>query len=187
MAQKRSDTPARPKNLLGLAVRARSLGAPQGLLLVGGRVFRCALGRGGRQARKREGDGATPIGVWRLRRVLYRCDQTLRPRTAGLPVSIIGRADGWCDACGDRNYNRAVRLPYSASAERLWREDRVYDVVAVLDHNERPRRRGGGSAIFMHVARAGLTPTEGCIALRLADLKQVLALAGRRTRVHVLS
>ncbi len=82
---------------------------------------------------------------------------------------------GWCDALYDRNYNRPVRLPYPASAERMWREDRLYDLVIVLDHNQRPRRQGGGSAIFLHVARPGYGATEGCIALARPDLVRLLA------------
>jgi L,D-peptidoglycan transpeptidase YkuD (ErfK/YbiS/YcfS/YnhG family) len=95
--------------------------------------------------------------------------------------------DGWVDAPEDRNYNRAVRHPYAASAERMWRADRLYDIVAILDHNARPRVRGGGSAIFMHVARPGYQPTAGCIALSLRDLRLLLARAGRRAIVIVAS
>jgi L,D-peptidoglycan transpeptidase YkuD (ErfK/YbiS/YcfS/YnhG family) len=134
--------------------------------------------------RKREGDGATPSGVWRLTQVLYRADRVQRPRT-GLPVRPLKVDDGWCDAVGDRNYNRAVRHPYAASAERLWREDALYDVIVVLDHNQRPRVQGAGSAIFMHVARPGYRPTEGCIALARHHLLMVLANAGPETQVIV--
>jgi L,D-peptidoglycan transpeptidase YkuD (ErfK/YbiS/YcfS/YnhG family) len=134
--------------------------------------------------RKREGDGATPSGVWRLTQVLYRADRVQRPRT-GLPVRPLKVDDGWCDAVGDRNYNRAVRHPYAASAERLWREDALYDVIVVLDHNRRPRVQGAGSAIFMHVARPGYRPTEGCIALARHHLALVLARAGSSTRISI--
>ncbi len=135
--------------------------------------FACALGRSGRTARKREGDGATPLGRFRIVAVRYRPERG-RPRT-GLPVRPIGIGDGWCDAPADRNYNRAVRLPYPASHERLWRDDCLYDIVLVLDHNTRPRIRGAGSAIFMHIARAGLAPTEGCVALPRRLLERLIA------------
>jgi L,D-peptidoglycan transpeptidase YkuD (ErfK/YbiS/YcfS/YnhG family) len=116
--------------------------------------------------------------------VLYRPDRLKRPRT-GLPTRPLRPDDGWCDAVGDRNYNRHVRHPYPASAERLWRSDGVYDVIVVLDHNTRPRVRGAGSAIFVHLARPDLTPTEGCIALSRRDLLLVLAKLGRGTRLAV--
>jgi L,D-peptidoglycan transpeptidase YkuD (ErfK/YbiS/YcfS/YnhG family) len=167
-------------------VEALSFRCTRGTLRVGDLRFPCALGRSGCTARKREGDGATPIGQWRLRAVLYRPDRLRRPRTA-LPVRAIRRRDGWCDAQADRNYNRPVRLPYPASAERLWREDALYDLLVVLDYNERPRTRGRGSAIFMHVAKSGYAPTEGCIALARPHLARLLERLDLRATVRVLA
>ena len=156
-----------------LTLLARSAVAAVGSLAVGWQRYACALGKTGRRARKREGDHATPRGRWRILYVLYRPDRCRRPRTA-LPVRPIRPADGWCDASADRNYNRPVRLPYPASAERLWRDDGLYDIVVVLDHNTRPRCRDAGSAIFMHIARPDYAPTEGCVALSARDLTAVL-------------
>ena len=155
------------------------------ILVVNGRPLRCAIGRGGISARKHEGDGATPVGNWPLRRVLYRADRVARPITA-LPIDVIGRNDGWCDASGDPNYNRAVSLPYPASAERLWRDDRIYDLIVVLGYNDVPRVRGLGSAIFLHLAREGFSPTEGCLALTERDLRFLLAGASRMSRIRIL-
>lgn len=151
----------------------------RGLVTVGQRSFPCALGRSGIKAVKREGDGATPLGVYRLVRIYYRADKVRRPTTR-LPVVRIRPDDGWCDAPHDRNYNRWVRHPYPASAERLWRDDDLYDLVVVLSHNERPRVRNRGSAVFLHVARPGLKPTEGCVAMRRGDLLRVLERRGRQ-------
>ena len=80
-----------------------------------------------------------------------------------------------------------MRLPYPASAERLWREDALYDLVVVLDYNERPRVRGRGSAIFMHVARPGYAPTEGCIALARPHLLRLLERLDSRATDRVLA
>ena len=176
----RLQRPGRVARVTGL-----SLAATRAKLRLGILYLPCALGRGGRRADKREGDGATPLGVWRVREVLYRADRTRRPGTP-LPVRTIRPEDGWCDAPGDRNYNRRVRHPYPASAERLWREDDLYDVVVVLDYNLRPRVRGRGSAIFMHVARPGYRPTEGCIALRREHLLLVLSKLTRRSAIRIV-
>jgi len=100
-------------------------------------------------------------------------------------VRAIKPDDGWCDATGDRNYNRWVQHPYPASAERLWRKDALYDVIVVLDHNRRPRVQGAGSAIFMHLARPGYRPTEGCVAFAHRHLLLVIAAARRSTRVVI--
>jgi L,D-peptidoglycan transpeptidase YkuD (ErfK/YbiS/YcfS/YnhG family) len=151
---------------------------PEGIMRIGDQWVRCALGRGGviAQALKAEGDGASPAGVWPLRRVLYRPDRRPAPRTA-LPAQPIAPDDGWCDDPADLNYNRPVAHPYPGSAERLWREDGVYDLVVVLGYNDDPVVPGKGSAIFMHLARPDYAPTEGCVALARADLEALLARA----------
>ena len=164
-------------------VRSISPRATQGLLICGSLRVRCALGRSGSAVLKREGDGTTPIGEWRLSSVLYRSDRIRRPRTL-LPLKSIRPKDGWCDAPDDRRYNRAVLLPYPASSEALWRSDQVYDIVIILDYNGKPRRRNAGSAIFAHVSRPGFSPTEGCIALPEKDLRNLLAVSGRHARIR---
>ncbi|WP_342634963.1 L,D-transpeptidase family protein [Dichotomicrobium thermohalophilum] len=165
-------------------IYGRSPTAQQGIAVVGPLRLPCALGRGGRRALKREGDGATPIGVWPIRGVLYRADRVKRP-TTGLTVAAIRPHDGWCDDPRDRNYNRLVALPYPAGHEVLWRDDHLYDLVVVLGYNDVPRSRSRGSAIFMHLAAPGFTPTEGCIAFREADLRKLLAAAGPGAAVRV--
>jgi len=149
-----------------------------GWLAMGAREVRCALGPAGviPASEKREGDGATPLGLWPLRSVLYRDDRGGPPAT-GLPLQAISASQGWCDAPDDPLYNRPVRLPYPASAERLWREDEVYDLLVVLGHNDDPPVPGLGSAIFLHIARHAYPPTQGCVALARSDLEALLAMA----------
>ncbi len=179
------------RSLVGKAAHGNSLVVHQvspaktrGVLAFGSLRIAVALGRTGVLRRKREGDGATPSGAMQLLSVLYNPHRTRRPATA-LPLTAIARTDGWCDAAGDRNYNRTVVQPYTGRAEHLWRDDGLYDVVVVLDYNIDPRVKGRGSAIFMHVARPGLLPTEGCIAMPLPQLKRLLAVVRRGARLHV--
>jgi L,D-peptidoglycan transpeptidase YkuD (ErfK/YbiS/YcfS/YnhG family) len=138
----------------------------------------CALGKGGVLAAnvKREGDGASPIGAWPIRRVMWRADKMMAPDTA-LPLAPIRPADGWCDAAADPRYNEPITHPYPASAEHLWREDDVYDVIVVLGYNDDPVVAGKGSAIFLHVARPDYSATAGCVAVALPALLAVLAVA----------
>jgi L,D-peptidoglycan transpeptidase YkuD (ErfK/YbiS/YcfS/YnhG family) len=155
------------------------------LELDGGRIP-CALGRGGpcAAADKREGDGRTPTGAWPLRRVLWRPDREERPATR-LPAEAIRPDDGWCDDPAHVDYNQPVRLPHPASAERLWREDHLYDLLVVLGHNDDPVIAGAGSAIFLHLARPDLAPTEGCIAIARAELLRLLAQAAPGDHLQV--
>jgi L,D-peptidoglycan transpeptidase YkuD (ErfK/YbiS/YcfS/YnhG family) len=145
-----------------------------GQLVLQGVVVRAALGRRGMTEQKEEGDGATPVGLLPLRRVLYRADR-LRAPDCVVPVEPIATNDGWCDDPLSPDYNRMIRLPQDAHHEELWRADGLYDVVGVLGWNDAPVVKGRGSAIFLHVARPDYAPTEGCIALALGDLLLVLA------------
>ncbi|HTS94255.1 MAG TPA: L,D-transpeptidase family protein, partial [Stellaceae bacterium] len=145
-----------------------------GRALWNGREIRAALGKGGISREKHEGDHATPVGVFLLREVLYRPDRLRAPKTS-LPLRPLSPADGWCDAPEDPRYNRRVTLPYGASAEQLWRGDRLYDVLVPLGYNDDPVVPGRGSAIFLHVARPDFGGTEGCVALALEDLIALLA------------
>lgn len=172
----------RLRNLSMLRVRARPASPAKGLLFVGFRAIPVALGRGGIRADKREGDGGTPRGTFRLLRVWWRPDRGSRPRTL-LPVRRIRPDDAWSEDPRDRRYNRWFRVP--SGGDRLWREDRLYDLIIELDHNTRPRVAGRGSAVFIHVARPGLAPTAGCVAMPAHDLRRILARLGPDTRIQI--
>lgn len=109
----------------------------------------------------------------------------MRFLSTALPSAFIRRDDGWCEVPADRNYNRPVRLPYPASHESMWRQDHLYDAVVVLDHNWVPRRRHGGSAIFLHLMRQDGGPTQGCVAVSRQSMRKLLAISGPRTRLVV--
>jgi L,D-peptidoglycan transpeptidase YkuD (ErfK/YbiS/YcfS/YnhG family) len=135
---------------------------------------RAAIGPGGIAIKGGEGDGITPLGRFVVREIFYRADRIPKPVTA-LPLRAMEKDDGWCDAPGDRAYNRLVKLPYPASAERMWRDDHLYDLVAVLGYNDDPVVPGKGSAIFLHVARPDFSATHGCVALPLDDALAAIA------------
>lgn len=137
----------------------------------------CALGKGGVTSDKREGDGATPLGSFPLRRLWFREDRLTAPKT-GLMLRSISAADGWCDDPSHLAYNRPVALPFAASHERMAREDGLYDLVVELGYNDDPPIPGKGSAIFLHIARDRYLPTEGCVALAKEDLLRLLADCG---------
>ena len=135
---------------------------------------RAATGAGGLTDHKQEGDHATPRGLLPVRRVLYRADRIAIPRCA-IPVEPLAFHDGWCDDPAHADYNQMIRLPNSGRHEALWRDDGLYDIIGVLGWNDAPVIRYKGSAIFLHVARPGYPPTEGCVALARVDLLSVLA------------
>jgi L,D-peptidoglycan transpeptidase YkuD (ErfK/YbiS/YcfS/YnhG family) len=138
-------------------------------------TFRAAIGRGGVRADKTEGDGATPLAPLRLIQVLYRPDRESPPVTQA-PIQALSPNDGWCDDPALPVYNQMVHLPIDGSAEKLWRDDNLYDIIGVLDWNLSPATPDHGSAIFLHIARPDYAPTDGCIALSAPDLRHVLAM-----------
>ncbi|MHB2168329.1 L,D-transpeptidase family protein [Alsobacter sp. R-9] len=167
-----------------LYVRVDPLDHRRGRIGIGHRTYPCALGRSGATRRKREGDGATPLGVLRPLGVFWRRDRVTRPLCL-LPRRPIQANDGWCDDVNHPRYNRPVRLPFPASHETMRRADHLYDVVIDLDWNRRPAIRGRGSAIFLHLARAGYAPTEGCIAVSAKTMRLLLPLLTPATRLVV--
>ena len=157
---------------------------PDGIVDWGEGPVRCALGRAGIRIDKQEGDGTTPAGTFPMRRLLYRADRLAPPATS-LPIAPLSPDDGWCDDPADRRYNRPVRLPYAGRHERLWRDDRLYDMVVVIGHNDEPVITGAGSAIFIHVAQEGYAPTAGCVALAPPDLLAMVARCSVGTPVQI--
>src|SRR6266550_4516662 len=143
-----------------------------------------AVGRAGVKADKREGDGATPAGTYPLVSVLYREDRIARP-TSHLPVRPLAPNDGWVDAPADARYNRLVELPYPASAEQMWREDDLYDVLVVIGYNMEPVVPGAGSAIFLHVATPDFAPTAGCVAVDKNVLLGLIPLLGPGSMITI--
>jgi len=152
-----------------------------------GRRARCALGQSGvkPEAEKREGDGATPAGIFPLRSVLYRFDRGESPQTA-LPVHAVAPDDAWCEDPADPDYNKLVRLPHPGATDRLWRDDHLYDVIVVIGHNDAPVRAGMGSAIFLHLARGDYSPTAGCVGVSRRDMERILRDAGPQSRIKIL-
>lgn len=143
-------------------------GKHYGLLNSNGQSHNCSLGKSGIKALKNEGDGATPIGVFKILYGFYRSDRIKLPAT-GLTMIPITKKLGWCDDPQSANYNQTITIPNSYSHETMMRDDRLYDICLVMDYNI-PKRdsyigRNKGSAIFFHLTKSNGAPTRGCIAI----------------------
>jgi L,D-peptidoglycan transpeptidase YkuD (ErfK/YbiS/YcfS/YnhG family) len=174
-----------PGKLSGLMrVRSRPGNRSGGILIAGRLAIPVVLGRSGIYANKREGDGATPRGRFRLVRLWWRADRLPRPRSL-LPVRRITPDLAWSENPRDRRYNQPFRRSANEPGDRLWREDDLYDLIIELDHNTRPRIAGRGSAIFLHLARPDRSPTAGCVAFGSKDLRRLLTHFGPNTRIDI--
>jgi len=176
---KRCDRP-----LAAIRIRAAAGNRRRGWLVAGGQTIPIALGRGGIIANKREGDGGTPRGIFRPRRLWWRADRHPRPRTL-LPIRAIRPEDAWCEDPNSRHYNRPVRLGRKQSGDRLRRADHLYDFIVEIDHNFSPRIAGLGSAVFMHLARENFSPTAGCVSMTISAMRHLLRRLGPQTKIII--
>ena len=161
-----------------------------GWATLGDKRWRCTVGAGGVREDKVEGDAATAAGSFPLRRIYFRNDRLVLPKANApdnaLPARPINEHDGWCDDPRSPTYNRLVRVPNEWSHEKMWREDGLYDLVVVIGYNTDPPIAGLGSAIFLHVARPDLAPTEGCIAVERDVLAELLRRLGPGSTIAIL-
>ncbi|MGH9809183.1 MAG: hypothetical protein ACRD9W_18345, partial [Terriglobia bacterium] len=118
-------------------IRAAAGDRRRGWLTAGAQTIPVALGRSGILANKREGDGGTPMGTFRPRQLWWRADRHPRPRTF-LPVRAIHLEDAWCEDPASRHYNQPMRLDRGRPGDRLTRDDRLYDFIVEIDHNNCP-------------------------------------------------
>ncbi|WP_092935776.1 L,D-transpeptidase family protein [Rhizobium sp. 9140] len=177
---------SKPRSSPGtITVRAAPGRRYHALVSFSGRTEQAAIGRGGMTARKREGDGATPIAAMPLIDGYIRADRVVPPATR-LFLKRTRTDMLWCDAPDHACYNRPVSAPFAGRYETMMRSDGLYDICLVMDWNMRVRRRNAGSAIFFHLIRPGYQPTEGCVAVSLLAMRRILAFARKGTVVNVL-
>jgi L,D-peptidoglycan transpeptidase YkuD (ErfK/YbiS/YcfS/YnhG family) len=167
-----------------VTVRAAAGQRSRGWLTAGGQTIKVALGSGGIRANKHEGDGGTPKGTFRPRRLWWRADRHPRPATF-LPVRAIGPEDAWCEDPSDRHYNQPVRLNAQQGGDRLTRDDHLYDFIIEIDHNTKPRIAARGSAVFLHLARTDFSPTAGCVSMTKGAMLRLLKRLGPQTRIVI--
>ena len=134
--------------------------------------FKCALGKSGIGKKKIEGDNITPKGTFKIIKIYYRKDK-------------IKKNMGWCDDPKSKKYNQLIKLPSKYRHEKLFRNDRIYDLILVLDYNMNPIIKNKGSAIFIHIAKNNYCKTKGCLALKKKDLIEIISKIKRDTKIII--
>ena len=135
--------------------------------------FRCALGKAGTGKKKKEGDCVTPKGKYKIIKVFYRADRIKRIKS-NFRLYKIKKNMGWCDDPLSKNYNKLIKLPSKFSHEKLYRKDKLYDLILVLNYNLKPILKNKGSAIFIHITNKNYKETKGCVGLKKRDLIFIL-------------
>jgi len=154
------------------------------LIFYKGYKLKCSIGKSGVKKTKKEGDLATPQGVFSLGFVYYREDRNFLIKT-NLKKIIIKKNMGWCDDVKSKKYNKEIRFPFKYSAEKLYRKDKSYDILILIKYNYSPVVKKKGSAIFMHIAKKNYSATQGCIALSKKDFLKILPLIKKNTKILI--
>ena len=145
---------------------------------------KCAIGKRGIGKKRREGDLITPKGLFKIKKVYFRRDK-VRGLETKFSMKAITKNMGWCNDPKSNKYNQLIKYPFAFNAEKLYRNDNIYDIVIVLNFNSRPVKKNKGSAIFLHVAKRKYKPTEGCVAIKKNELKKLLKLITLQTRIKI--
>jgi L,D-peptidoglycan transpeptidase YkuD (ErfK/YbiS/YcfS/YnhG family) len=146
--------------------------------------FRCALGKGGVKKKIIEGDNITPKGIFKIIKIYYRPDKIRKIKTLIKKIKIKKNM-GWCDDPNSDFYNKQIKLPTKLSHEKLYRNDNLYDLIAVLNYNTNPIIKNKGSAIFMHIGKDSYKKTKGCIALKREHLITIISKIKKNTKIKI--
>ena len=145
---------------------------------------KCAVGKRGVNLKKKEGDFITPIGLYKIKYILYRKDR-IKKISSKLRKITIKKNMGWCDDPKSKQYNKLVNLPFSYGCERLFKKENIYDIILVLNYNMNPVKKNKGSAIFVHIAKKNYEKTQGCVAVKKLDLLKILKKIKVKTKVKI--
>jgi L,D-peptidoglycan transpeptidase YkuD (ErfK/YbiS/YcfS/YnhG family) len=142
-------------------------------------TWRAEIGSGDLVDVRHFGDHATPTGVFAIGARMYGN----QPNPGGLHYAYhqLVCGDWWDEDPYSPEYNEFVHVSctttpsFASWSEALWTETHAYPYFAVLETNNDPTIQGPnapGAGIFLHDWMNA--PTEGCVALPLADLLLVL-------------
>ena len=146
---------------------------------------KCAIGKKGIGFKKKEGDLITPKGQFKIKYILYRKDRV--KISTKLEKKVIRKNMVWCDDPKSSHYNKLVKLPFDYNHEKLYKNENIYDIILVLNYNMNPVKKNKGSAIFIHIAKDKFKKTEGCVAIKKANLIRLIKEINPSTKVKIFS
>ena len=145
--------------------------------------FKCSIGKNGLKSKKVEGDFCTPKGSFLLKKLYYRSDRFKKINTI-LPKIKIKKNMGWCNDPKNKYYNSLIKITKKIKHEKMFRRDRKYDLVIVLDYNLNKPVPFKGSAIFIHLTK-NYQSTAGCIALSKNDMLILLNIIKKKKKKKI--
>ena len=130
-----------------------------GQLFFLGKKYKCALGYAGIKKNKKEGDGATPSGIYSLIKIYYRKDKIKKIQST-LKKIVITKKMIWCDDNNSRFYNTQSNLPKEFSYEKLYRKDNIYDIIVVINYNINPVKKIKAALYFYTLLKKIINPLK---------------------------
>ena len=154
------------------------------ILYFGKYKVKCAIGKRGITSKKVEGDKKTPKGIYTLKSIFYRKDKIVKIKSK-LKKTPIRKNMGWCDDSSSKYCNKLIKFPFNYTAEKLWLNENIYDVIIIINYNLRPTIKNRGSAIFIHIASKNYESTKGCIALKKKDIILLAKEIDNKTKIII--
>ena len=146
--------------------------------------FKCSIGKKGLTSNKKEGDLKTPKGTYSLGPLFYRKDKFPNPETKLEKISIKKKM-GWCDDINSKYYNQLMNINSMIKHEKMFRKDKIYNLVIPINYNTKNPKKNKGSAIFIHLTK-NYEKTKGCISLKKKDFLILLKIINKKTLIKII-
>ena len=146
--------------------------------------FKCSIGKNGKTIKKIEGDNKTPKGLFALGPLYYRKDRLLKLSTKLKKIEIMKNL-GWCDDVKSKLYNKSIKTNNNVRHEKLYRNDKKYNLLIPIEYNFKKPKKNKGSAIFLHLT-SNYRKTQGCVAIKEKDMLILLKLINKNTKIKII-
>ena len=146
--------------------------------------FKCSIGKNGKTTKKIEGDNKTPKGIYTLGPLYYRKDRLPKISTKLKKIEIM-KNFGWCDDVKSKFYNKPIKTNINVRHEKLYRNDKKYDLLIPIEYNFKKPKKNKGSAIFLHLT-SNYKKTQGCVAIKEKDMLILLNLINKKTKIKIV-
>ena len=146
--------------------------------------FKCSIGKNGKTSKKIEGDNKTPKGFYALGPLYYRKDRLPKLSTKLKKIEIM-KNFGWCDDVKSKFYNKPIKTNINVRHEKLYRNDKKYDLLIPIEYNSKRPKKNKGSAIFLHLT-SNYKKTQGCVAIKEKDMLILLNLINKKTKIKII-
>ena len=146
--------------------------------------FKCSIGKNGKTSKKIEGDNKTPKGLYKLGPLYYRKNRLPKLSTKLKKIEIM-KNFGWCDDVKSKFYNKPIKTNINVRHEKLYRDDKKYDLLIPIEYNSKKPKKNKGSAIFLHLT-SNYKKTQGCVAIKEKDMLILLNLINKKTKIKII-